>query len=95
MYKLIIKPSAENDLSYAANWYNQKRVGLGYEFLQAIESRLDFIKRNPNHYQIIHKSIRRGLTHRFPYAIFYTIEHRTIYILAVLHTSKNHKSWPE
>ncbi|WP_262487041.1 hypothetical protein [Geofilum rubicundum] len=40
MYKLIIKPFAEEDAKDAANWYNEKREGLGNEFLLALEAAL-------------------------------------------------------
>jgi toxin ParE1/3/4 len=93
MFKLIIKPFAESDASNAANWYNDQRDGLGEEFLLTLDAKISAIQRNPNQFQIIYKGIRRALTERFPYGIFYTIEHETITILAIIHSSRSPKSW--
>jgi plasmid stabilization system protein ParE len=93
MYKLIIKPFAEEDAKDAAIWYNDKREGLGDEFLLALEAALNAIQRNPNHYQIVYKGLRRALTGRFPYGIFFTVEEDVIYILAIVHSSRSPKVW--
>ncbi len=93
MYKLIIKPFAEEDAKDAANWYNEKREGLGNEFLLALEAALNAIQRNPNHYQEVYKGLRRALTVRFPYGIFFTVAGDTIYVLAIVHTSRSPKVW--
>ena len=93
MYKLIIKPFAEEDAKDAANWYNEKREGLGSDFLLALEAALNAIQRNPNQYQVVYKELKRALTVRFPYGIFFTVEKDVIYVLAILHTSRSPKVW--
>ncbi|MFW5760106.1 MAG: type II toxin-antitoxin system RelE/ParE family toxin [Cyclobacteriaceae bacterium] len=93
MHLLIIKPLAELDATEAANWYNEKREGLGNEFLLALDAKLNAIRRNPNHFQGIYKNIQRALTERFPYGIFYVVEDETIYVLAIQHTSRNPNIW--
>ena len=74
MHKLIIKPFAELDATDAANWYNDKREGLGDEFLLALDAKINAIQRNPNQFQLVYKNIRRALTERFPYGIFYIVK---------------------
>ena len=32
-YKLIVRPEAEQDLNETFKWYEDKRKGLGYDFL--------------------------------------------------------------
>ena len=93
MHKLIIKPFAELDALNAANWYNDKREGLGDEFLLALEAKLNAIQRNPNQFQVVHNKIHRALTNRFPFGVFYIVEKDTVYIVAVLHTSRSPESW--
>jgi toxin ParE1/3/4 len=89
MYKLSIKPLAELDAIEAANWYNAKRDGLGNEFLLALDAKINAIERNPQQFAFAYKNIRRALTERFPYGIFFSIENDTIYVLAILHTRRN------
>lgn len=95
MYKLIVKPFAEEDAAKAATWYNNKSKGLGNEFLLALDAKINAIQRNPSHFQEVYKNIRRALTNRFPYGIFFIVESDTIYILAILHTSRNPKIWKD
>lgn len=93
MYILVVKPSAEKDAIDAANWYNEKVGGLGNEFLLALDAQMNAIQRSPNHFQKVHKNIRRALTERFPYGIFFIVEDATIYILAIQHTSRYPGIW--
>ncbi len=93
MYKLIITPFAEEDAKDAASWYNEKREGLGNEFLLALEAALNAIQRKPNHYQVVFKGLKRALTVRFPYGIFFTVEEDVIYVLAIVHTTRSPKVW--
>ena len=95
MYKVIVKPFAEEDAARAVTWYNDKNEGLGNEFLLALDAKINAIQRNPNHFQVVYKNIRRALTNRFPYGIFFIIESDTIYILAILHTSRNPEIWED
>ena len=79
-YKLVIKPFAELDAMEAAKWYNDHREGLGDEFLLALEAKIHAIRRNPNQFSVKYKKVRRALTERFPYGIFFLIENKTIFI---------------
>jgi len=93
MHQLIIKPAAELDALDAANWYNERRDGLGNEFLLALEAKINGIRRNPQQYSIIYKNIRRALTERFPFGVFFIIENEIVYVLAIIHTSRSPKTW--
>ena len=93
MLKLILKPLAEIEITEAAIWYNFQRDGLGEEFLLALEAKFNEIKRNPYQFKIIYKNVRRAFPNRFPYGIFFITEETIIYILAIVHTSRNPKIW--
>ena len=41
------EPEASTELGEAAQWYEQRRSGLGIEFLEAIDTALEFIARFP------------------------------------------------
>ena len=47
-YRVIVRPEAEDDLKEAYSWYEEKRIGLGYDFLLQVDAGLNFIGRNPN-----------------------------------------------
>ena len=73
-YTLIIRPEAETDLNEAFSWYEEKRIGLGYDFLLQIDASIRFIERNPEIYPISYKGTRKHIIKRFPYKIIYLIE---------------------
>jgi len=81
MHKIIIKPFAEIDATEAAKWYNDKREGLGNEFLLVLDAKMNAILRNPTLFQVVYKNIHRALTDRFPYGIYFILENDIIYVL--------------
>jgi toxin ParE1/3/4 len=93
MYTLFIKPLAEADATEAANWYNSKRVGLGEEFLLALEAEINAISRNPHQFNVVYNHIRRALIGRFPYGVFFIIENEKVHVLAIIHNHRNPKVW--
>lgn len=90
-YEIIIRPEAEDDIREAYHWYEEQNIGLGAEFIRCLEAVLDYLENNPEMYQKIHKSIRRALTSRFPFGIFYIKEKKRVIILAVLHVKREPK----
>lgn len=90
-FKLIVKPRAELDTMEAVLWYNSVRDGLGDEFLLSLEANLNEITRNPFQFPVFYKTIHRGFTKRFPYAVYFTVEGNEVIVHAVVHTSRNPK----
>lgn len=88
-YRLLIRPGAESDLAAAYRWYEDKDAGLGEEFLRTVEASLLGVQKNPQTHQKIYKEVRRALTKRFPYGIFYLIDNDTVSVLGVLHARRD------
>jgi plasmid stabilization system protein ParE len=84
-YKIIVRPEAEDDLKETFSWYEDKRTGLGYDFLLHVDAGINFINRNPEIHPIEYNGTRKHLIKRFPYKIIYLIEEEKIIILAVIH----------
>ena len=42
-YRVIVRPEAEDDLKEAYSWYEEKRIGLGYDFLLQVDAGLNFM----------------------------------------------------
>ena len=68
---LVIAPEAELDIAVAYAWYEDRRVGLGEEFLSSVEACIESIRRRPALYAIVHEEYLRNLIRRFPYAVYY------------------------
>ena len=67
---LIILPEAEQDAAQAYVWYEDQELGLGEEFLRCVDACIQFTRRSPGMYQVVHENYRRAVVRRFPYVIF-------------------------
>lgn len=90
-YSVIIRPEAEVDLAETFSWYEDKRQGLGYDFLLQIEAGLKVLERTPAIHPLGYQRTRNHFIRRFPYKIIYLVEQETAIVLAVLHTRRAQK----
>ena len=91
--ELKLAAEVEQDLSEAYYWYNERRIGLGAEFLTCVDACLQSICRNPEMHPVVYDNCRRGLVRRFPYAIFYEYSGNMVILYAVFHASQNPQKW--
>ena len=54
--ELVVAPEAEQDLAEAYAWYEDRRPGLGEEFLSCVDACIQAICRMPGMYGVVHKS---------------------------------------
>jgi plasmid stabilization system protein ParE len=90
---MIIRPEAEADLVNARDWYERQRAGLGAEFFLCVEEMLERISRTPEMYRVVHHDVRRALTRRFPYAVYYRIAGNDVVVLGIMHTRRDPREW--
>jgi toxin ParE1/3/4 len=92
---LIVTPEAEADVAEARAWYEDRREGLGEEFVLCVEAGLEHIRRAPMASREVQSGVRRVVVRRFPYGIFYRVDPDQIAVLAVYHTSRDPRGWQE
>jgi plasmid stabilization system protein ParE len=92
---IYVRPEARDDIDQASAWYERQRPGLGGDFLDEVLDALDRIACNPELYPVVHRHTRRSVVHRFPFGIFYCIEDDAIVVVAVMHGSRNPRSWQQ
>lgn len=93
---VIIREEAEADLAEAYQWYEQQVRGLGGDFLLCVGAVIASIERNPHLYPVVHKGfIRRALTRRFPYGVFFVDGDRNVSIIAVAHAKRSPRVWQD
>lgn len=88
-YKLVIKTLAEKDISEAAEYFHKKAPHLISEYLGAVNNSIELLQQNPQHFQKRYKEVRVVFIKSFPFGIYYTIENKTIFVHAVLHTRRD------
>lgn len=93
--RLVVRPEAERELADAFDWYEERVPGLGSEFLRCIDAVLSAVRRNPRQFPQVHRSVRRALTRRFPYAVFFVDDEERIAVLAVFHAKRDPQQWQE
>ena len=87
-FSLVIEPRALLEIQQAINYYDKQQEGLGERFLNAIEFHFNVLTDKPK-FQIRYSNIRCLRVKKYPYLIHFSIEDKTVYIHAVLHTSLN------
>jgi len=90
---LLLTATAEAELLQAKDWYENKRQGLGDDFLTVFDETLNSISDNPLAFQCVHRDVRRALMPRFPYGVYFRAESEYILVLAVFHSSRNPAGW--
>jgi plasmid stabilization system protein ParE len=91
--ELVIASEIEQDILEAYSWYEDRRSGLGEEFLSCVDACIEAICRTPEMHVVVHENYRRGLVRRFPFAIFYEYAAATVTVYGVFHTSRNPDKW--
>lgn len=86
---------ASAELREAVRWYEDRRAGLGAEFLDAVSAALLLIATNATAGQPISGDglTRRALVARFPYQVVYRIRPAEIVIVAVAHLKRRPEYW--
>lgn len=93
-----IENEAADELEEAAAWYEQRRSGLGDEFMEAVDDALAFIAQWPHSGSPTPEvpsdlRIRRAHVRRFPYHIVYLEMLGVIRILAFAHDRRSPGYW--
>jgi len=91
--KFRLLPPAKSELQSAAHYYESCVSGLGHDFLQEVRETIYRIIRWPRAWHPLDEEFRRCRTHRFPYAIIYTIENGEVLIVSVMHLRRHPESW--
>jgi toxin ParE1/3/4 len=96
-YRLVIRPTAEADISDAALWYQKQEEGLGSDFLAAVDAAMKRALVNPRQFQCVRRrpDVRRVLTSRFPYRIFYILQRDAVVVIRVLHNARDDREWKQ
>ena len=94
MKPLRIEDDAEEELKAAADYFEDKRPGLGLALEERIREALQKIQRNPGLYPFYKKTpFQKCLVDQFPYLVFYREYDQHISIVAVAHGRRRPGYW--
>jgi plasmid stabilization system protein ParE len=90
---VVYLPEAEDDIDAAYHSYENKRDGLGDEFLEALRQVVDRIRDHPQLYGAFRSDIRAAPLRRFPYVVYYRDRGTDILVIAVQPGRRSSRSW--
>ena len=97
--RLELHPEARAEIRSAALWYDERRPGLGDEFIAEVSGTLDRIGGAPESYQAWPRTraagplIRKATIQRFPYVIAFEKHEQHVLVLAVAHAKRRPLYW--
>jgi plasmid stabilization system protein ParE len=97
--RLELHPEARAELRSAALWYDERRPGLGDEFIAEVSAAFDRVADAPESYPAWPGTraegplIRKATTQRFPYVIAFEKHERHVLVLAVAHAKRRPLYW--
>ncbi len=90
-YDIEIKDYADQEIMVAYIYYQDKRIGLGEEFLDHLTTYFNRIRKYPEHFPQKQKPYREAFIKRFPFLIIYEIEETKIVVYSVFNTWQSPK----
>lgn len=90
---IVLRSAVYDELTAAADWYDENRVGLGNELLEETDAALNIVAERPESFPIVWKDVRRVLLRRFPYAIYFKVEGKRVLVMCFVHTARSPRFW--
>ena len=90
-YTIAFVKKALTDYDEACTWYREKSQETEINFIKALDQRLQEIANNPNAYGVRFKNVRAAALKKFPYLVFYKVNHVTqyVHVVAVWHDARD------
>ena len=85
--------AAVQDLALAERWYLDEAPHVLASFEEEIDSTFGLISDRPELYQTVESTVRRTPVRKFPFSVFYRILPEWIEVVAVMHQSRDPRTW--
>jgi toxin ParE1/3/4 len=94
---VIFRQPAVEDVVEGVAWYEAHARGLGGQLIDEILRATRRAQDDPELFRIVHRdgNVRRVLTNRFPYRIFFSVVGEPLHVHAVLHGARHDRRWTE
>jgi toxin ParE1/3/4 len=88
-----VHPGAEAELAAAARFYDERRPGLGDDYLREMQRLIDFALGHPEAGAPVEEGVRWLLSQRFPYAVVYRWRTEHLQVLSFAHLRRRPGYW--
>ena len=93
MRSLSMTARADDDVFDAFRWYEERSVGLGDDFLIALNRRTESIREAPDQYEPLGGGYRRAMVGKFPYSVIFEASADRVVVHAVPHQHRDERTW--
>ena len=90
---LVFRPEAQKEQLDAMAWYEERAVGLGFEFARAVDVAVERIRRTPLTFPALEDGFRHAMTRKFPYSVIYSATESEIVVVTCFHHRRRPDSW--
>jgi len=91
--RIVFRRAAKSEFEHAALWYDEKRPGLGEEFIREIDEALAKAAAAPQRHPVVFHDIRRAVARRFPFTVYFRVRSDALVVLAVFHGRRDPSIW--
>lgn len=91
--QISFHPDVADDIKCSYTWYEEKVKGLGDKFLNELEVGYLSIQRFPDTWANFQYGFKRYILNKFPFSILYKVSNEQIFIIAIMHNSRNPNYW--
>jgi plasmid stabilization system protein ParE len=91
--RVVFRHAAKREFEDAAAWYEERRRGLGEEFIREIDDAVLRAAAVPERFPVVFRDIRRTVARRFPFAVYFRVRSNLLVILAVFHGRRDPLIW--
>ncbi len=83
VYRLELREKARLGVIQGYQWYDEKSEGLGARFVSQAEEVIEYIGKNPLHFQVRYKDYREAFLRDFPYVVIYQVKGKRVIVSSV------------
>jgi plasmid stabilization system protein ParE len=91
--RVVFRRAAKDEFEEAAAWYEDRRRGLGEQFVSEIGEAIEKAAERPNQYPVVFGDVRRTVSRRFPFAVYFRVRGDSLVVLAVFHGRRDPAIW--
>jgi plasmid stabilization system protein ParE len=91
--RIELHENAQKELEEAFQWYEQRSIGLGIRFIEAVSQKLNELSKYPERHAKRTAEFREVSTNIFPYILIYEFfpKEKVVFISYVFHSKRNPK----
>lgn len=89
-----VRPEAQIEFNQSIDWYEDRRRGLGQQFVKSIDLAIHSIAETPEQSAFVHRDVRCKSVKGFPYQIFYRVlDQKIIEVISIFHVRQHPGVW--